>query len=166
MNRRRKRVHSEDCLENPAAAAATGIKKPQKWAAGHVPEERFSFNIGEDDLETFKKGECPANTTKSTEWAMKNFELWCIARNAKFRDQCPEHWFEDKENLCGWLCRFVAETRKADGGEYTPRSIYLLLAGLQRRIRQANPKESINIFTDAAFKELRNVCDSVFKRLH
>ena len=86
-----------------AAAAATGIKKPQKRAAGHVPVERFSFNIGEDDLETFKKGECPANTTKSTEWPMMNFELWRIACNAKFGDQCPEHWFEDKENLCGWL---------------------------------------------------------------
>ena len=110
--------------------------------------------------------ECPANTTKSTEWAVKNFESWRVARNAKFGEQCPERWFEDKENLCGWLCRFVAETRKADGGEYTPRSIYLLLAGLQRKIRQGNPKESINIFTDAEFKELRNVCDSVFKRLH
>ena len=50
--------------------------------------------------------------------------------------------------------------------EYTPRSIYLLLAGLQQIIHQANPKESINIFTDAAFKELQNVCDSVFIRLH
>ena len=98
---------------------------------------------------------------------MKNFESWRIARNSKFKDQCPERWFEDKENLCGWLCRFVAETRKADGGEYTPRSIYLLLAGLStEKIRQSNPKESINIFTDARFKELRNVCDSVFKRLH
>lgn len=106
-------------------------------------EERFSFNICEDDLETFKKGECPANTAKSTEWAMKNFELWHIARNAKFGDQCPERWFEDKENLCGWLCRFVAETRKADGGEYTPRSIYLLLAGLQC---QANPKKASNFY--------------------
>ena len=129
LNRRRKCVPSEDCSENPAAAAAaaaaaaTGIKKPQKCTAGHVPEERFSFNIGEDDLETFKKGEFPANTTKSTEWAMKNFELWLIAHNAKFRDQCPEHWFEDKEKLCGWLCTFVAETQKADEGEYTPRSI-------------------------------------------
>ena len=52
-------------------------------------EERFSFVIGEDDLETYKKGECPANTAKSTEWAMKNFEMWRIARNAKFvNDQC------------------------------------------------------------------------------
>ena len=163
LNRHRKCVPSEDCLENPAAV--TEIKKLQKRAAG-VLEKWFSFDIVEDDLETFKKGECPSNTTNSTEWAMKNLKLWHIARNVKFRDQCPECWFEDKENLCGWLCRFIAETRKADGGEYTPRSIYLFLAGLQWKIRQANPIESINIFNDAAFKELQNICDSVFKRLH
>ena len=53
-------------------------------------EERFSFVIGEDDLETYKKGDCLANTAKSTEWAMKNFEMWRIVRNAKFvNDQCP-----------------------------------------------------------------------------
>ena len=92
-------------------------------------------------------------------WAMKNFELWCIARNAKFVDpQCLECWFKDKGNLCGLLCRFVTVTRKADGGKYTSRSLYLLLAGLQWKICQANPKESINIFTDVGFKELQNVC--------
>ena len=47
LNRRRKCVPTKDCSENPAAAVATGIKKPQKHTAGHVPEERFSFNIGE-----------------------------------------------------------------------------------------------------------------------
>ena len=78
LNRRRKSVPSEGCSENPAAVAATGIKKPQKHTAGHVPKEWFSFNIDEDDLETLKKGDC-------TEWAMKNFEIWCIARNAKLR---------------------------------------------------------------------------------
>ena len=71
-------------------------------------EKCFSFDIGEDDFESFKKGECLTNTAKSTEWAMRNFEMWCIAHNAKFvNDQCP---YADKENLCGWLCRFVAET--------------------------------------------------------
>ena len=93
--------------------------------------------------------------------------MWRIACNAKFvNDQCPERWYEDKENLCGWLCRFVTETRKADGGEYTPRNLHLLLAGLQQRIRESNSTESLNIFTDARFKEIRNVCDSIFKRLH
>ena len=48
LNRSRKRVPSKHCSENPVAAAAvTGIKKPKKCTAGHVLEEKFSFNIGE-----------------------------------------------------------------------------------------------------------------------
>ena len=39
LNRHRRRVPSEDCSENPAAAAVTGIKKPQKCTAGHMSEE-------------------------------------------------------------------------------------------------------------------------------
>ena len=70
------------------------------------------------------------------EWVTKNFELWHTARNMKFGDQCPECWLKDKENLCGGLCRFIAE----------------FLAGLQWKICKANPKESINIFIDATFK--------------
>ena len=88
-------------------------KKPLKNTGRAVKvgvEERFSFDVAEDDFESFKKGECPANTAKSTEWAMKNFEMWHIARNAKFvNDQCPENCYADKENICRWLCRFVAE---------------------------------------------------------
>ena len=64
-----------------------GNKKLQRSTAG-VSEEQFSFN-NQDDLETFKKGELPANTTKSTELAMKNFELWRAACNVKFRDHRP-----------------------------------------------------------------------------
>ena len=159
-----KRVASDEDSENLSS------KKPLKNTGKAVKvgvEEHFSFDIGEDDFESFKKGECPANTAKSTKWAIKNFEMWRIARNAKFvNDQYPENWYADKENLCGWLCRFVAETRKANGDKYTPRGLYLLLAGLQRKIRLSNPQESVNIFAYAIFKELRNICDSVFKRLH
>ena len=96
-------------------------------------EESFSFDIGEDDFESFKKGDCPANNAKSTEWAVKNFEMWHISQSAKFvNDQCQENWYADKDYLCGWLCMFVTETQKANGGEYSPRSLHLLLAGLQR----------------------------------
>ena len=55
---------------------------------------------------------------------------------------------------------------KSNGSEYTLRSIYLLLAGLQRSIRRSHPKEEINIFSDHEFKSLKKVCDSVFKKLH
>ena len=61
----------------------------------------------------------------------------------------------------------MSETRKSDGTEYTPRSLYLLLAGLQRHLRKLYPDKEVNLFSeDPAFKPLRNTCDSIFKRLH
>lgn len=60
----------------------------------------------------------------------------------------------------------MSETHKANGEEYTPRSLYLILAGLQRHLHQVRPSEDLNIFQDASFKPLKNVCDSLFKRLH
>ena len=42
----------------------------------------------------------------------------------------------------------------------------MILAGLQRHMRLVKPSEEMKIFQDVAFKSLRNVCDSVFKKLH
>ena len=132
-------------------------------------DDRFDFNITSDDLSKFMEGSTPANTEKSTIWAMRNFEEWRRARNLKFpNDTCPEDIFveSDKSKTCEWLCRFISETRKSDGEEYTPRSLYLILAGIQRHIRKLRPLDTINIFEDVQFKALKNVCDSIFKRLH
>ena len=131
--------------------------------------ERFDFNITSDDLSKYMEGETPANTEKSTLWAVKNFNDWRLSRNSiMHNDKCPESIFldGDKIELCKWLCKFVAETRKSDGSEYTPRSLYLILSGLQRHMRKLRPLEEINIFQDVHFKPLKNVCDSIFKRLH
>ena len=66
-----KRVASDGDSENLSS------KKPLKNTGKAMKvgvEELFSFDIGEDDFESFKKGECLANTAKSTEWAMKNLK--------------------------------------------------------------------------------------------
>ena len=108
-------------------------------------------------------------SVKSTEWANKNFQSWQIARNKRYpTEQCPANIlnFTDRGKLCEWLCKFISETRKSDGSEYTPRSLYLLLSGIQRKIKSYHPEEEINIFQEPIFKPLKNVCDSVFKRLH
>jgi len=35
---------------------------------------------------------CPENTAKSMEWALRNFETWCLARNQRFpKEQYPEN---------------------------------------------------------------------------
>ena len=130
-------------------------------------EDRFVFDIDDEELQKMKDGTCPANTLKNNEWATHTFETWRSQRNKRVQgDKCPDNVFDNKDKACKWLCKFVAEVRKSDGSEYTPRSIYLLLAGLQRSIRRSHPKEEINIFSGHEFKELKKVCDAVFKKLH
>ena len=131
-------------------------------------DARFDFHITSDDLSKFMEGDTPANTEKSTTWAIRNFEEWRNARNVKYpNDMCPENIFvQNKSKICEWLCKFISETRKSDGEEYTPRSLYLLLTGIQRHVRKLRPLDAINIFEDVQFKTLKNVCDSIFKRLH
>ena len=60
----------------------------------------------------------------------------------------------------------MAETRKTDGSEYNPRSLYLLLHALQRHTRKSCPLQNVNFFQDPWFLPLKNVCDAIFKRLH
>lgn len=132
-------------------------------------DERFFFDVSFDKLSNFKEGSCPRNTIKNTQWAIRNFEEWRVARNARFpNDRCPDDGLcsESQPNLCEWLCKFISETRKANGEEYTPRSLYFILSGLQRHLHQVRPSEDLNIFQNAFFKPLKNVCDSLFKKLH
>ena len=131
--------------------------------------DRYTFDTTMEDLESFKEGYCPANTAKNNDWALRTFELWRVARNIKYTsDQCPSYLFEtgSHEKLCDWLCKFITEARKADGKEYTPRSLYLLLCALQRHIREVRPSEDTNLFQQPIFRPLKNVCDAVFKQLH
>ena len=91
------------------------------------------------------------------------------SKNGKYStEQCPPNVFafQDFDELCDWLCKFGAETRKADGCQYTPWSLKMLLSAIQRHLWKINPKIQINIFQDPVFRPLKNVCDSVFKRLY
>ena len=90
------------------------------------PVVRFAFDITSEDLESYKEGECSANTNKNNEWALRTFQAWVTARNIKYpSNPCPSNIFttENNQELCDWLCKFTAEARKADGTEYTPRSL-------------------------------------------
>lgn len=57
-------------------------------------DERFTFHVIIEELELLKEGDCPANTAKNTEWALRTLESWRAARNAKYTtDQCPSNLF-------------------------------------------------------------------------
>ena len=106
-------------------------KEGPRIAAG----ERFEL-VDVAEVESAKQPIVPANTQKATKWAVGAFEDWVSQRNKRSEEQCPPDVLmtDDGELLCKWLCVFVTKLRKADGSEYTPRSIAQLLAGLQRHI--------------------------------
>ena len=72
---------------------------------------------------------------------------------------CPENILiaNNMEILSGWLCKFVSEALKSNVQEYTPHSLYLILAGFQRYVHQEKLSDEINILQDVAFKSLRNI---------
>ena len=49
---------------------------------------------------------------------------------------------DNRDVLCEELCKFVVEIRKTDKTQYPPRSIQLILCGLQRYISQERPQTS------------------------
>ena len=132
-----------------------------KWN-GKWKQRKKTFLIGFhlilttlDELEKLMEGACPVNTAKNNEWAYNNFESWRIARNKRFpKMQCPDDVFSSKEVASEWLCKNITETRKADGSEYTPHSLYLLLAGIQRYVHKLYPKMEFNLISDHKFKPL------------
>ena len=76
--------------------------------------------------------------------------------------RCPNDVFTSKEVAYEWLCKYITETRKADGSEYTPHGLYLLLSGIQWYVRKIYPEMQFNLIADHEFTLLKN--GSVFKK--
>ena len=79
-----------------------------------------------------------------TKWALMNFLAWQKSRNERFKGdeakQVPLTLLEstDPSVLAKWLALYCAETRKQDGEEYPPKTIYALLTGILRHKRSLN----------------------------
>ena len=67
--------------------------------------------------------------------------------------------------LCEWLSKFVSETHKSDGTEYTPCSLYLLLSGIQKRIRALTyfKRPCSNQWRMSAISSLKIACQGNWK---
>ena len=163
--------HNSVIIEDISVCGVDDIDKVEMEREMEAEKEnisdQFSFDTTLDELEKLMEGACPVSTAKNNEWVYNNFESWRTARNKRFsKTQCPDDVFSSKEVACEWLCKYITETRKGDGSEYTPHSLYLLLAGIQRYVRKLYPKMEFNLFSDHEFKSIKNLCDSLFRKLH
>ena len=157
---KRKFPRAEDVLSDSAPSTS---KKSARSSAS-----RYDFSMDDDDFQTLKKGYQPINTVASTQWAVTNFQKWLEERqnSGLGNESCPDDILEceDDEKLSYWLAKFTTETRKENGSHYPPRTLNLLLMGLQRHIWSTRPGRKINLLSE--FHCLQNVCDSYYRKLH
>jgi hypothetical protein len=131
--------------------------------------KRFKFTK-EEELSEFVKGLIPENTSKSTKWALNNFEAWMKARNTNYPDDpVPDDILlsSDPKVLNLHLSKFIIKTRKANGEEYPPSTLHQLLCGILRFMREHNP-DCPNFLdkSDNRFRRLQGTLDSYFHKLH
>lgn len=143
----------------------------------HLPRKRLSLSrnrftcVTENEVLEAQKGYVPDNTSRSTKWAVSNFQLWLDSANeaAKDKDKYPGDisLTDDPELLCSCLCKYVLETRKETGENYPPTTLMNLLPGLLSHMR-ACKRQAFNTMDekDPIFTQLHKVMDSFFRKLH
>ena len=121
------------------------------------------------NLDEYQKPFCPENTKVNTRWAVKNFTDWQLDYNRRHaEDRCPDGILltDSARDLALWLQKYTVSTRKKDGQKYPPKTVYLLLCGLQRYMKEQK-KHAFNLFDHEhpEFKFLINTCDNYFREL-
>jgi len=111
----------------------------------------------------------PKTRRLTLRWAVKNFGEWQTAYNFRHPEKvCPAGILlsDDSKELSWWLQKYAVSTRKTNGDKYPPKTVYLLLCGLQRHMRERK-QHPFNLFDKEHpdFKLLVTTCDNYFREL-
>ena len=99
-----------------------------------IVAERFASPVSEDDILKLIDGSIPANTKKTTLWAVNTWKEWVKQRKEHGNEIPPSLDEATDEDMNKWLAQFILEVRNKHGECYTGATIYSLCAGIQRYI--------------------------------
>ena len=103
----------------------------------------------------------PKNTKYNTKWAVNVFTAWQNTRmNKKAQFETSkgnglestnvedlsvplEHMSADSLNF--WLCKFICEVEKQTGERYPPKTLYLLVCGINRHLGNVRGEKAFNM---------------------
>ena len=123
---------------------------------------RFASPVTDDDIVQLKLSQINKNTSKNTKWSFNLFENWRNARSG----QIPELHTMDKCMMAFWLTRFIMEVRNVKGDEYPPKTLYQIVCGLLRHLREKGVHDKNFLDNkDPCFAEFYSVLDSRMKNL-
>ena len=161
----------EKCVPNLSKDVVEAAPKRLKLSLPKS-KQRFATPLPEAEMTEISKGNKCLNTERSTSWAVCTFKEWVKQRNDSCPgDLCPDGFLEanhsdDVANLQLWLCRFLVEARKQDGGNYPPTTLQSLLSGILRYMRQCNGDTPDFLSKkDYRFRELRGTMERTFSDL-
>ena len=158
---------SDSDFVSPVKKKRLSLSKSKKVLS---PSTRFNTTLKVQEIEEQSKGYTPKNTSRSTEWIIRTFQLWLQQRNRHSDEVYPRDILEkkyDAEVLCNCLQRFVGEVRRSDGLPYPPKTLYQMLCGLLRHSRNYQADAAIFLDRkDTRFRKLHNSCDVIFRGLH
>ena len=123
---------------------------------------RFAEPVTDDDIAKLKLSQINKNTSKNTKWAISLFENWRVHRS----NQIPELQTMDKPTMAFWLSRFIMEVRNVKGEEYPPKTIYQIICGLLRYLKEQGKYDKNFLDNeDPCFAEFYTLLDSRMKDL-
>ncbi|XP_066296655.1 uncharacterized protein [Branchiostoma lanceolatum] len=118
----------------------------------------------------------PKNTKRMNRWAVRVLNSWADRRNRETSASSsgqdlkpvPTNWASmTVEQLDHWLSQFVSEVRRDDGQYYPYNTLYLMLTGVNRYLRNDCDRKDVNILAkdDARFLQLRQAMETQKKLL-
>lgn len=124
-------------------------------------DKRFGPETNDEDVNRLIDDQKSVNTQRNTKWA----ESWRQTRN-KTGHEIPALCGMTVGQMDTYLCRFVIEVRKRNGDKYPPNSLYHIMCGLLRKLRDDNI-HNMNFLdqSDSRFAHLRRAIDSQMKLL-
>ena len=129
----------------------------------HPKEPRFAMPKSDKEIASAKQNAVPQNTSKINNWCVAIWEEWTTARRNMYVEYPPPLLQCSLEQLNNWLSRFALEVRRKDGEPYPPSTLYSIVCGLQRHIREVNP--TISFFNNPELDDFKKILDGEMKRL-
>lgn len=132
-----------------------------------VQSSRFANPKSDKEVNEMHATAIPKKTKEDTEYCMRIWNAWWKQRITEMQDEQliipPDILQMNKEMLQHWLTLFVLEVRKQDGTEYPPNTLYHIVCGIMRYLRQN--AIHVDFFQDPMFADFRQSLDAEMKRL-
>ena len=123
--------------------------------------ERFGVPVSDADVDRAIAERVPEKTRRQTAWAVSVFQSWCVARGEQ-----SDIVTMDAGTMQQKLCRFILEVRRQDGAPYPAKTLYSIVAGIQRFLRESGRHEiGFLNHADPTFGRLRQALDARIKEL-